>query len=175
MEQFAEYISKAEIRGGEAPCDKDVLLRVLDKYEWFTTARIMLSAYGTEDPRAELHHSVYGAPYTSLLPLDLGSEIQPQPEEHKDTTEDIIDRFLTLGDYKIVPQDDMVEDYGSQPAAEDDEDMVTEELAEIYMNQGLVEQAKEIYVRLSLLYPKKSVYFAEIIERIDRERENINN
>ena len=174
MEQFAEYILRSEIRSGDTTCDKTVLLDLLDKYEWFTTARIMLTAHGVEDPRTELHCAIYGAPYTSLLPLDIVKETAC--EEPKDPTEDVIDRFLTLGEYKIIPREDMVEDYGSQ-VAEDDEvdDMVTEELAEIYMNQGLTEQAKEIYVRLSLLYPKKSVYFAEIIERIDRGQTNINN
>jgi len=44
----------------------------------------------------------------------------------------------------------------------------TETLAQIYLEQGYVEQAKEIYSKLSLLYPEKSVYFASLIEKIEK-------
>jgi len=43
--------------------------------------------------------------------------------------------------------------------------MYTEELASIYMDQGCFAEAVKIYGRLSLLYPEKSIYFAEIIHR----------
>ena len=45
------------------------------------------------------------------------------------------------------------------------DDLLTEQLAAIYLAQGLVDRAVEIYRRLSLLNPEKSVYFAEIIEK----------
>ena len=49
--------------------------------------------------------------------------------------------------------------------------LVTEELAEIYLAQGLCDEAVGIYRKLSLLYPEKSVYFAEIIGRIGNKTE----
>ena len=45
------------------------------------------------------------------------------------------------------------------------DDLLTEELAAIYLAQGLTGPAVEIYRRLSLLNPEKSVYFAEIIDK----------
>ncbi|MGL5960316.1 MAG: hypothetical protein ACRCY6_06165 [Bacteroidales bacterium] len=39
-------------------------------------------------------------------------------------------------------------------------DFVTETLAEIYLKQGLIQEAKEIYTQLGLLYPEKKAYFA---------------
>ncbi len=46
-------------------------------------------------------------------------------------------------------------------------EIVTETLAEIYLDQGYPEQAKRIYSKLILAYPEKSVYFASLIEKID--------
>ena len=59
------------------------------------------------------------------------------------------------------------------PAAEapeaDTMDLVTETLAELYVNQGYPEQAIDIYSKLSLLNPEKSVYFASLIEKLKEQ------
>lgn len=49
----------------------------------------------------------------------------------------------------------------------DEEDLVSEELAEIYLAQGLRSEALAAYRKLSLLNPEKSVYFAKIIGQIE--------
>ena len=51
--------------------------------------------------------------------------------------------------------------------SEDVTDFCTETLAEIYLDQKYYDQAKEIYSKLSLRYPEKSVYFASLIEKIN--------
>ena len=48
----------------------------------------------------------------------------------------------------------------------------TEELAEIYRQQGLNDEACAIYRKLSLRNPEKSVYFAELIDEIASEGKN---
>jgi hypothetical protein len=89
--------------------------------------------------------------------------------EFKLSTIDIIDDFVGKGEHRVVATDSTPE-FIPEAAAEDDipedDELVTEELAEVYLNQGLFDRAKSIYTRLSLLYPKKSIYFAEIIEKI---------
>ncbi len=45
----------------------------------------------------------------------------------------------------------------------------TETLAGIYLEQGYVDMAREIYSKLSLRYPEKSVYFAALIDRLDKK------
>ncbi|MBO7603270.1 MAG: hypothetical protein J6S97_02520 [Bacteroidales bacterium] len=47
-------------------------------------------------------------------------------------------------------------------------DLCTETLAGIYAEQGYINEAKQIYSKLSLRYPEKSVYFAALIEKLDK-------
>ena len=84
------------------------------------------------------------------------------------SSDDIIDRFLHVDNLRIVVAEDAAEVDVVTSAEIDDEDcLVSEELAEVYLKQGLKELAKETYRKLSLLNPEKSVYFAEIIAKID--------
>lgn len=46
--------------------------------------------------------------------------------------------------------------------------LYTETLAQIYAEQGYYDEAKQIYSKLSLRYPEKSVYFASLIEKLDK-------
>jgi len=55
-------------------------------------------------------------------------------------------------------------------AETEDFDFCTETLAQIYAEQEYYDKAKEIYSKLSLLYPEKSVYFAAQIEQLDNKK-----
>ena len=46
-------------------------------------------------------------------------------------------------------------------------DMYTETLAQIYLEQGYPEQARNIYSKLILANPEKNAYFAALIQKID--------
>ena len=84
------------------------------------------------------------------------------------TSEDIIDRFLRVEPRRIVAEEGEVEsDIVTEADIAEEEDFVSEELAEVYLKQGLNDMARETYRKLSLLNPEKSVYFAEIIAKID--------
>ncbi len=53
-----------------------------------------------------------------------------------------------------------------------DADFCTETLAKIYLEQDYKDEAIDIYSKLSLRYPEKSVYFAALIEEINKKYNN---
>lgn len=99
----------------------------------------------------------------------MNTDATADQEQHRsaDLTLEVIDRFLAEEPKRLVPREGIPEGDISADSVEEDDDMISEELAEIYRTQGLTERAKAIYTKLSLLYPEKSVYFAEIIDRIN--------
>lgn len=52
-----------------------------------------------------------------------------------------------------------------------DNDFCTETLAKIYLEQNCKEQAINIYSKLILRYPEKSVYFAALIDEINKKEQ----
>lgn len=64
-----------------------------------------------------------------------------------------------------------VEDQDNSPIFGDD-DFVTETLARIYTEQGYYKLALTCYNKLILLYPKKSAYFAALVEEIKQKTNN---
>ena len=58
------------------------------------------------------------------------------------------------------------EDLAEQSASWDP-NLASEYLAEIYLHQGNKKRAIEIYEALSLKYPEKKSYFADLISKIE--------
>lgn len=132
------------------------------RYEWFAPARIARRALtGREDSRLLLT-----APWRVQSPL----EATPVNAAAITTitADDVIDRFLREEDLRIVAQEGEADaEVLTEARLDEDDDLVSEELAEIYLAQGLSERAIAIYRKLSLLNPEKSVYFAELIGKIE--------
>ncbi len=84
-------------------------------------------------------------------------------------SEDLIDHFLKVNP-RIVPKIDPEDARGdiSIPGLEENDEIVTETLADIYEQQGHFLKAKEAYQKLILKFPEKSAYFASRIQNLEK-------
>jgi hypothetical protein len=86
--------------------------------------------------------------------------------------EQIIDQFLEQNP-KIPPAiESKIEEKEYQNKPLEYFTIMTETLAQIYIDQGKYEKATEAYQTLSLKYPEKNVYFAEQIKKIEQIKNN---
>ena len=126
-------------------------------YPWCTTLRAVKCA---DSPLQNLLATARGVGLLQLKGIDVERLAAVSNAE-------LISRFLKMDDYRIVAEDGEVEaEVKTEADFDDDDDLVSEELAEIYAKQGLNSEAIEIYRKLSLLNPKKSAYFAAQIEKL---------
>ena len=113
----------------------------------------LMQAFMPEQPTLQPTRKVYvvGGDYFS----------QDQYESARSETDGIFSRFAAKA---------REEGYTEEPAGgAAEEGFCTETLARIYVEQGYPQEAIEIYSRLSLRYPEKSVYFAALIDEINKK------
>ena len=161
LESLKLYLSSPE----SAPKPSDEVIRSLAaRCEWFAPVPILLEASSGE-PDAVLSVTAPWREESSLRlrGIDVGALVRL-------TSEEVIDRFLREEDLRIVADEHAPEEEVRTESDLDEEDeVVSEELAEIYLSQGLRDKAAAIYRKLSLLNPEKSVYFAELIRKTEKQ------
>lgn len=159
MADLKQYIASSG--AGEIPPAEE-LDALVARCEWFDLARIVREiATGTPDPRLAVTAPWRALSSLRMAAVDAGAVCRL-------SSDDIIDRFLREDDLRIVAADGEPEEEVRTVAVLDAADeVVSEELAEIYLAQGLRDKAIAIYSKLSLLNPEKSVYFAELIGKLE--------
>lgn len=90
----------------------------------------------------------------------------PRPEAKP---EELINRFIKA-EPKITPK--KVDQYEIPKTIDagliEDDEFMTETLAQVYAKQGNLAKARKAYKLLSLKYPEKSIYFANQIKKLDQ-------
>ncbi|WP_343522765.1 hypothetical protein [Pedobacter sp.] len=105
-------------------------------------------------------------------PFEVADHLAEYPAaEVKDTKgAEIIERFLKEDPTIKPPKPEQIDNENkAKKSAEDNYDLVSETLAKIYIEQMLYHKAIDTYKKLSLKYPEKSRYFADLIQSIEKK------
>lgn len=91
-------------------------------------------------------------------------------ETHRLQQQSIIDRFIQSDPGVIRPKKEFFTPETAAKKSEHlPENLATETLAKVYLQQGNFEGAIRIYERLMLKFPEKNAYFADLIQKIKKE------
>lgn len=95
-------------------------------------------------------------------------------EDEKLSKEQLVDKFIKEEPRISPPKREFFNPIQyARKSLIDDESMVSETLAEIYLKQGNISKAVKVFEKLILNYSKKSTYFAGQIEKIKEEHKNL--
>ncbi len=118
-----------------------------------------------------LEQNAIRKPLPIAIELQIQPEPQPQPQpQPKKTKQELLDEFI-----KNQPSISRGKETffsaieASRKSIVDEENIVSETLAKIYLDQHYFEKAIKIYEKLSLKYPEKSIYFAALIKKAKNE------
>ena len=139
---------------------------LVERYPWWSAGHIALARKGGSEAAL--------TPATRLIAmLHPTALIPPHAVDATRLTylspDDLIERFLKRQEYRIVAEEGAADDLAAVEYGLDEE-MVSEELAEIYANQGLYDEAIDTYRKLSLLNSEKSIYFAGLIATLEDKK-----
>jgi tetratricopeptide (TPR) repeat protein len=108
---------------------------------------------------------------TSEIELELDTEPEPGSIEKVSKSLDIIEKFISINPQISRPKKEFFSPENMAKRSEVlDLEFVSETLAEIYYQQGNFDFAIKAYEKLSLQNPSKQSFFADLIDKIKKER-----
>ena len=149
---------------------KDSFNEILPKTAILTYNRSILRKWIYEKEANEINKKVDKIEKYSFLDW---FDVINESESNLDYKIDLIDKFI-----KNSPKINIKKEYNPDleifPESKIKDDLITETLAKIYIDQKKYNKAMKAYNILSLKYPKKSSFFADQIERIKNLKKNNN-
>jgi len=92
---------------------------------------------------------------------------EPKVLAKDEMVESIIDKFIRENPNISRPKAEFYNPSNmAKWSAEEDDDLVSETLANVYLGQGLIKKAISTYEKLGLIYPHKMSYFAALINQL---------
>ena len=108
----------------------------------------------------------------SKKPIEREVKVVAKAEEPKSKKEEIIDKFI-INNPKITPLDKNASNtFKPHQLTSKSNEIMTETLAKVYLEQNKYESAIKAYEILSLKYPEQSGFFADQIKRIRTIQKN---
>ncbi|MGF1925141.1 MAG: hypothetical protein ACQUHE_13260, partial [Bacteroidia bacterium] len=130
------------------------------------------SRQSSTTPQGELHHQYVEHIFHLQTPFNVAEEARKGPLnlQNKSKGIDIIDSFIKNDPQIKVPKPEQINtENKAKKSAEDNYDLVSETLASIYIEQMLYHKAIDTYEKLSLKFPEKSRYFADLIQSLEKK------
>lgn len=125
-----------------------------------------------QQERAEFQQQYVEHIFHIQTPFEVADHLAEYPSaEIKDAKgAEIIEKFLKEDPTIKPPKPEQIDNENkAKKSAEDNYDLVSETLAKIYIEQMLYHKAIDTYKKLSLKYPEKSRYFADLIQSIEKK------
>ncbi len=192
-ESFYNLLNNQHLLNNETVIE---LKSLTEKYPWFSLGWMLylknLKLNESPDYQIVLKKVAVRLPDRKLLYNFLNTEIQKRAEKpdlenvlnafdgydavtEKSQGNPLIDNFLNSnqGSIRRTQGDEDNVEIGNRinitkKSDTENEELITETLADIYFQQKNYEKALSAYKKLSLKYPEKSIYFATQIEEIEK-------
>jgi len=122
--------------------------------------------------QGELQHQYVEHIFHLQTPFNVADEVNKGPLNFhtKPRGIDIIDSFIKNDPQIKAPKPEQINtENKAKKSAEDNYDLVSETLAAIYIEQMLYHKAIDTYEKLSLKFPEKSRYFADLIQSLEKK------
>lgn len=124
--------------------------------------------HGADELQQQYYENIFHL--NSVEELDRSTPQQVVEFDQKSKEDMIIKRFIVEEPHISAPSSDKLDtENKARKSSEDQDEMVTETLARIYIDQMLYHKAINTYKKLMLKFPEKSRYFADQIEQLERK------